>query len=57
MDKENYRHLLGELSAYLDGELSEAICVEIERHLVECADCRIVVDTLHRTILLYRTAP
>jgi predicted anti-sigma-YlaC factor YlaD len=57
MDREHCRHLLGELSAYLDGELSEAICVEIERHLVECADCRIVVDTLRKTILLYRTAP
>lgn len=57
MDTETCRHLLGELSAYLDGELSEVVCVEIERHLMECADCRVVVDTLRKTILLYRTAP
>lgn len=57
MDTENCRHLLGELSAYLDGELSSELCAEIERHLAECADCRVVVDTLRKTILLYRTAP
>ncbi len=57
MATENCRHLLGELSAYLDGELSQVVCLEIERHLLECADCRVVVDTLRKTILLYRTAP
>lgn len=57
MDTETCRHLLGELSAYLDGELSIELCAEIERHLAECPDCRIVVNTLRKTILLYRTAP
>lgn len=57
MDQENCRHLLGQLSAYLDGELSDELCAEIERHLADCADCRVVVDTLRKTVLLYREAP
>ncbi len=46
--------LLGELSAYLDGEAGEALCQEIERHIAECENCRIVVDTMARTVKLYR---
>jgi anti-sigma factor RsiW len=57
MDKENCRYLLGELSEYLDGGLSAEMCAEIERHLADCADCRVVVDTLRKTVLLYREAP
>lgn len=42
------------LSEYLDGELDPALCAEIERHMAECGDCRIVVDTLRKTVSLYR---
>lgn len=42
------------LSDYVDGELDPALCAEIERHMAECGDCRIVVDTLRKTISLYR---
>ncbi len=45
--------LLGSLSEYIDGSLSQEICQEIESHLAECADCRVVVDTLRKTIYLY----
>ena len=45
---------LGMLSDYLDGELDERFCMEIEQHLADCGDCRILVDTLRRTVLLYR---
>ncbi len=48
------RHLLEGLSAYIDGEAGVALCAEIERHLAECENCRVVVDTLRRTVLLYR---
>lgn len=51
---EDCRHLLGALSDYLDGDLQEELCAELERHLQECENCRIVVDTLRRTIYLYR---
>jgi anti-sigma factor RsiW len=50
-------HLLNELSAYLDGEASAAICTEIEGHLCDCGDCRVVVDTLRKTVLLYHELP
>ncbi len=48
------RDHLGELSEYLEGDLAPELCAEIERHLADCGDCRIVVDTLRKTIMLYR---
>ena len=57
MDVENCRHMLGDLSDYLDGEASAEICAEIEQHMDGCEDCRIVVDTLRKTVLLYRELP
>jgi predicted anti-sigma-YlaC factor YlaD len=50
---ENCKHLLGSLSEYVDGDLEGTLCAEIERHLADCEDCRIVVDTLNKTVLLY----
>ncbi len=50
-------HLLGELSAYLEGEASEAVCAEIREHLEGCENCKAVVDTLRKTIELYHTLP
>ncbi|MCZ7542780.1 MAG: zf-HC2 domain-containing protein [Anaerolineae bacterium] len=47
-------HLLAGLSAYIDGEAEAALCAEIEQHLAACENCRVVVDTLRRTVLLYR---
>ncbi len=44
---------LDELSDYVDGVLGEALCAEIERHIADCDDCRVVVDTLKMTIYLY----
>ena len=57
---ENCRHLLESLSDYMDGELGDELCSELERHLAGCEDCQIVVDTLRKTITLYQatsTAP
>lgn len=51
------RELLGSLSDYVDGELEETLCREIEAHMAECENCRIVVDTLRKTISLYRILP
>lgn len=48
------REMLGSLSDYVDGELETALCEEIERHMASCNDCRAVVDTLRRTVMLYR---
>ena len=52
--------LKARLSDYIDGELDADLCEELEQHLAGCGDCRIVVDTLRKTIVLYRdygTAP
>ncbi len=46
--------LKAQLSDYIDGELDAGVCAELERHLANCENCRIVVDTLRKTILLYR---
>lgn len=48
------REMLGSLSEYVDGELENRLCAEIEQHMAGCGDCRIVVDTLRKTVSLYR---
>ncbi len=57
MGEGNCRHLLGDLSDYLDGEASAEICAEIERHMADCDDCQVVVDTLKKTVHLVREMP
>ncbi len=52
-EHKNCRELLGSLSAYVDGELDDELCSVLEQHLEECDDCRIVVDTLRKTVYLY----
>ena len=49
------QELLGQLSDYVDGELEASLCAELEAHLAECPNCRVMVDTVRKTILLYRT--
>ncbi len=51
------QHLLENMSVYLDGEAPAELCAEIERHLDGCTDCRVVVDTLRKTITLYHELP
>jgi anti-sigma factor RsiW len=51
------RTLLKDLSDYIDGDLDEMLCQEIEHHMEECDTCRIVVDTLRKTVLLYHALP
>ena len=49
----NCEALLGSLSEYIDGGLSPELCQELERHIAGCENCRVVVDTLNKTITLY----
>jgi anti-sigma factor RsiW len=49
----NCRTYLQELSPYIDGELSEELCAELEQHLEGCQNCRVVVNTLRKTVELY----
>ena len=53
MPDKKCKSLLGSLSDYVDGTAQEELCRELERHLAECEDCRIVVDTLKKTVYLY----
>jgi len=48
--------LLCLLSDYVDGELSEELCRQIEMHTAGCDNCRVVIDTLRKTISLYRAS-
>ncbi|MBN1304093.1 MAG: zf-HC2 domain-containing protein [Anaerolineales bacterium] len=51
----NCRDLLGQLSDYVDGVLQDELCMELERHISECKNCQIVVDTMKKTIYLYHS--
>ncbi len=48
------QQIKSQLSEYLDGEVESALCAELERHLRHCENCRVMVDTLNKTVLLYR---
>ena len=52
-DHEDCSYLLSSLSEYVDGTLGELLCEEIERHVSDCEDCRVVIDTLEKTVYLY----
>jgi len=45
--------LLKSMGEYLDGEANPEICRQIEEHIQGCDHCRIVVDTVRKTISLY----
>lgn len=46
-------NLLGNLSDYIDGDLQSELCVQIEEHMKTCENCRVVVNTLKKTVELY----
>ncbi|UCD16776.1 MAG: zf-HC2 domain-containing protein [Candidatus Zixiibacteriota bacterium] len=39
---------------YVDGELDSSLCRELEAHLKDCKNCRIMVDSLRQTVILCR---
>jgi anti-sigma factor (TIGR02949 family) len=49
------KNLLGNLSDYIDGELSDELCLELQRHMEGCENCRVVFDTMTKTVYLYQT--
>lgn len=54
-EHESCHALLHSLSDYIDGELNPELCAWIDQHLAGCNNCRIVIDSLKRTISLYQT--
>lgn len=56
-DRETCRRYLGSLGDYVEGTLEAEVCAEIEAHMASCENCRVVVNTLAKTITLYRQMP
>lgn len=52
----NCRNVVKELSNYLDEALDQSLKASIEQHLLNCEDCRLVVDTTKKTIQIYCNA-
>jgi anti-sigma factor RsiW len=42
---------------YLEGKLSPSVQTEIERHLANCADCRLVLEAATTTLDRYFNPP
>ncbi|MGE5252146.1 MAG: anti-sigma factor family protein [Bacteroidota bacterium] len=53
--QEQCRELLSSISDYVDGSLQQDLCRELERHLAECEDCRVVLNTFRKTVELYHS--
>lgn len=49
--------VLDHLPAYLDGDAAAELNAALERHLAECQNCHVVVDSLRRTIQHYQALP
>lgn len=52
-DQESCQQLLSTLGEYVDGSLSADLCAELEHHMQNCQRCRIVVNTMKKTVELY----
>lgn len=48
--RERCRHIRGEMSDYLDGELDECNAHAVEHHVRWCPSCRRMLASLRRTI-------
>ena len=52
-DHNTCQEILDHISEYVDGELEAGLCAELEAHLTNCPNCRVMVDTIRKTITLY----
>ena len=48
------KKMLGELSDYIDGDLQDQLCKELEAHLTDCPNCRVMLDSLNKTVKICR---
>jgi len=58
-DGHDHKHcleLFEKLSEYLDNELDEITCQEIEQHIKDCVPCFVCMQTLKRTVDLCKQA-
>ncbi len=49
----NCEEVIHELSDYIDGELAGTLQQELESHLDECSDCKLVVNQTKKTIEIF----
>ena len=42
------------LNDYLDGEMAPELCEEIEKHIGECNNCKLMIDSMKMTVKLCR---
>lgn len=49
----NCQDVIQELSNFIDGELDAASKQELESHLKECTECKLVVDQTKKTVRLF----
>lgn len=47
--------LMEQLAEFLDKESRAELCRTIEQHLTQCRDCRFLVDSVKKTIVLYQS--
>ncbi|MBI5444657.1 MAG: zf-HC2 domain-containing protein [Deltaproteobacteria bacterium] len=48
------REIFENLSAYIDAELDPSLCDEIEKHMEGCNPCVAFLNTLKKTVVLYK---
>jgi RNA polymerase sigma-70 factor (ECF subfamily) len=51
------KEMLAELSNYLDDELDDSLCEELEKHMDGCEPCKTFLSSLEKSIEQCRTAP
>ncbi len=47
--------ILQYLNDYLDEDLESQLCAEFEAHIASCQNCKIVVNTLKKTLQIYHS--
>jgi predicted anti-sigma-YlaC factor YlaD len=48
----NCKHVWQHISAYIDGDVDEALRVEIDQHLENCEICSAVLDSTRNVVVL-----
>jgi anti-sigma factor RsiW len=51
-DPKHCLEMFKKLSEYIDGELDQVTCKELERHVEECVSCKICLATLKKTVMI-----
>ena len=49
----NCENVIHDLSDFIDGDLDGALKQELESHLKDCEDCRLVIDQTKKTIEVF----